>query len=83
MYTHEPQGEIDIFDPGGWENNEGPRGWYAIGDDNGLFAYAADLMHALVIRDLARIRAKANGNLEGKSGTNGNVENYISGGVVR
>ena len=81
--TYEPEGDIDVMDPGTWQNDAGPPGWFAVGDDDGIFAYAVDFAHAVVIRDMARMRAKISGRLKGKSGANGNVENYLSGGVVR
>lgn len=30
-----------IHGPGQWENDQGPEGWYAVSDVNGIFAYTS------------------------------------------
>ena len=31
--------EVQVMDPGMWENSEGPVGWYAVTNENGIIAY--------------------------------------------
>ena len=44
---------IEIFAPGMWENEEGPKGWWAIADSKGIFAYTSDEQTALMVAHLA------------------------------
>jgi len=30
---------VSVFPPDGWENDEGPKGWWAVGNDQGIIAY--------------------------------------------
>ena len=30
---------ISVMPPGGWENEAGPAGWWAVVDDDGIVAY--------------------------------------------
>lgn len=31
-----------VFPPGTWENDEGPKGWWAVANDDGIVAYMGD-----------------------------------------
>lgn len=31
-----------VHAPGMWENEEGPKGWYAVSNDDGIIAYFGD-----------------------------------------
>ena len=43
---HTPDGrtfeEIQVDPPGMWDNEQGPKDWYAISDTEGVFAYCGD-----------------------------------------
>ena len=44
-------GNVEVLDPGIWDNDDGPEGWFAVVDDQGIKAYAgteelADLIAA-------------------------------------
>lgn len=45
---------------GVWENEEGPKGWYAVCNDNGIIAYFADEKSAFRFR-LSEINRVMNG----------------------
>jgi hypothetical protein len=60
--------ELDIFElldtvsvaaPDMWENDEGPKGWYAVVTDDGIVAYFAKETDALRYR-LDRINRRMN-----------------------
>jgi hypothetical protein len=51
--------DISVVDPGQWENNAGPRGWFAVTDDSGIIAYFGSEDAALFFR-LALINARLN-----------------------
>jgi len=42
----------DILPPGFWENDDGPEGWYAIADADGIKVYAGNERLAAAIADL-------------------------------
>lgn len=31
--------DIDVMPPGMWENDDGPKGWFAVANDEGVTAY--------------------------------------------
>jgi hypothetical protein len=47
-------GELNIDDPGMWENEDGPKHWWAISDDEGIKAYAGDERTAKLIYDAVK-----------------------------
>jgi hypothetical protein len=49
-----------VLAPGQWDNTEGPEGWYAVCNDNGIVAYFADAPTAFRFR-LAEINRAING----------------------
>ena len=42
--------EVSVAAPDMWENNEGPKGWYAVITDDGIVAYFATENDALRFR---------------------------------
>ena len=42
---------IVVHLPGEWENEDGPLGWYAVSDSDGIFAYADNLQEAVKLTD--------------------------------
>ena len=34
--------KVSVLAPGMWENDTGPKDWYAVCDDDGIFAYFRD-----------------------------------------
>lgn len=51
--------EISIHDPGMWENDDGPEGWWAVSDKSGIIAYFGEEAAAYHFR-LTLINAKLN-----------------------
>ena len=49
-----------VLDPGMWENNDGPEGWYAVANDDGIVAYFGKEADAYRFR-LAEINRTLNG----------------------
>lgn len=49
-----------VLEPGTWENDEGPRGWYAVANDDGIVAYFGNEADAFRFR-LAEINRVLNG----------------------
>ncbi len=49
-----------VHAPGMWENEEGPKGWYAVSGNNGIVAYFGSERDALRYR-LAEINRWLNG----------------------
>lgn len=49
-----------VLYPGMWENDDGPDGWYAVANTDGIFAYFADEASAFRFR-LAEINRELNG----------------------
>jgi hypothetical protein len=51
----------EVHEPGMWENDAGPKGWYAVShEDRGIVAYFADESDAFRFR-LAEINRQLNG----------------------
>lgn len=50
---------IAVMAPGQWDNEEGPKDWFAVGDDNGIIAYCGNETLALHLR-LAIINSRLN-----------------------
>lgn len=48
---------IQVHEPGEWDNDVGPGGYYAISDSDGIFAYAANDTLAEEIRAHFAVRA--------------------------
>jgi len=50
---HTPDGrtfeEIQVDPPGMWDNEQGPKDWYAISDTEGVFAYSGDEKTAYIL----------------------------------
>ncbi len=46
--------DILVHDPGTWENKDGPLDWYAISNEDGIFAYANTEQNTYDIRDAFR-----------------------------
>lgn len=44
-------GDIDVHPPGVWENAQGPDGWWAVSDDDGIRVYASTEDTAFAIKD--------------------------------
>ena len=42
--------EVSVAAPDMWENDEGPKGWYAVITDDGIVAYFAEEVDALRYR---------------------------------
>jgi len=51
--------EVVVMPPGMWHNEKGPKGWFAVSDNEGIKAYFADETQALFYR-LALINATLN-----------------------
>jgi hypothetical protein len=51
--------EVSVLDPLQWENDDGPKGWYAVADNSGIVAYFGKEEHALGFR-MAMINATLN-----------------------
>ena len=34
--------DISVMEPHMWENDDGPKGWYAVCDERGIIAYFGD-----------------------------------------
>jgi hypothetical protein len=49
-----------VFPPGTWENDEGPKNWYAVANDDGIIAYFGSESDAFRFR-LAEINRALNG----------------------
>lgn len=49
-----------VFEPGTWENDTGPEGWFAVANDVGIVAYFASGEDAYRFR-LAEINRALNG----------------------
>lgn len=49
-----------VFEPGMWENDTGPKGWYAVANDDGIIAYFGNEADAFRFR-LAEINRELNG----------------------
>ncbi len=43
---------IDVLDPLMWDNDDGPKNWFAITNDYGIFAYANNESLAFQIKNL-------------------------------
>lgn len=41
---------ISVLAPGQWENDEGPKDWWAVCNDDGIFAYFGTEVDALRFR---------------------------------
>jgi hypothetical protein len=52
--------EYGVLDPYDWINDEGPKGWYAVANDDGIIAYFRDERSALRFR-LSEINRLLNG----------------------
>lgn len=39
-----------VMDPAQWENDHGPKGWYAVANEDGIVAYFAQEIDALRYR---------------------------------
>ena len=55
-------GEVSVLPPGQWDNDEGPKGWFAVCDNTGIIAYFGKESNAFWFR-LTVINALLN-NLE-------------------
>lgn len=42
--------EVSVLSPGVWENNEGPKDWWAVANDDGIIAYFGNETDALRFR---------------------------------
>jgi hypothetical protein len=42
--------EIEVMGPGMWENEDGPKGWYAVSNTYGIIAYFPEEKEALRYR---------------------------------
>ena len=51
--------QVSVFGPGLWENADGPEGWWAVCDEDGIIAYFGSEVNAFHFR-LAVINAKLN-----------------------
>lgn len=49
-----------VMEPGLWENETGPKGWYAVSNDDGIVAYFGKEADAFRFR-LAEINRELNG----------------------
>lgn len=49
-----------VFPPGSWENDVGPKGWYAVANEGGIVAYFGKADDAFRFR-LAEINRALNG----------------------
>lgn len=50
---------VSVLDPGQWENETGPKDWYAVCDDHGIIAYFGSEINAFHFR-LSLINSKLN-----------------------
>ncbi len=50
MNIYELLDEVSVAAPDMWENDEGPKGWYAVITDDGIVAYFATEKDALRFR---------------------------------
>lgn len=51
--------EVGVMPPGQWENDDGPKGWFAVVDNDGIIAYFMREEDAFFFR-LALINATLN-----------------------
>lgn len=51
--------EISVLSPGQWDNEDGPKDWYAVCTEKGIVAYFGKEIHALNFR-LQLINQKLN-----------------------
>jgi hypothetical protein len=47
MSIDELLGKWSVLDPGMWENDQGPEGWFAVCNDDGIVAYFGNETDAL------------------------------------
>jgi len=47
---YEALDEIQVIPPGGWENDTGPKDWYAVCNEDGIIAYFVEEGDALRFR---------------------------------
>lgn len=41
---------VSVIDPAQWENDEGPKGWFAVSNDEGIIAYFGSEVDAFRFR---------------------------------
>lgn len=41
---------VQVHDPGMWENEDGPKGWWAVSNEDGIIAYFGDEVSAFRFR---------------------------------
>lgn len=51
--NYDEEEQILVHEPGEWNNEDGPKGWYAISNEDGIFAYASTLEMATAIKLMA------------------------------